>query len=161
MKTLLVIIVLLFAVSANAQYTRTFQQARCTADTANTTTSFLGTPLYFYVGANATYSFNFRLMTTSSATTGITYTLYYPSGATVDGSLIGTKKADTLATGVLTLDSTASAAFNTNSSGTYPMTVSGTIKTASTQGKVMIVFAKPTSGTATIKRGSYVSAQRF
>jgi hypothetical protein len=157
----LILLFLLVAVTANAQYNKTFQQTRCNADTANATTSAIGTPLQFYVAASSTYSFNFECMTTSSAVGGITYSIYYPSGATIDYKLIGTKKADTLATAVGTIDSSASALFNTNSSGTYPMTLSGTIKTGATKGIVMLVFTKPTSGTATIKRGSYGRAQKF
>lgn len=153
--------ILLFVSVANAQYNKTFQQARCSADTANATTSLIGTPLQFYVAANSTYSFQFNAPNTSSATTGGKYTLYYPSGGTIRYSYVGTKKLDTLGTDVGTTDSTASVAFNTNASGTGQLMIQGTIATGSTRGIVMLEFVKPTSGTLTILKGAYCKAQKF
>lgn len=148
------------AVTANAQYGKTFQAARQAADTANTTTSMIGTSLKFYVAASATYTFFFDVPNTSSATTGIKYTLYYPPGGTIRYSYIGTKKLDTLGTDVGTTDSTASVAFNTNSSGTGQLRIQGTYVNGSTQGIVMLEFVKPTSGTATLLKGASVFAYK-
>ncbi len=151
-----IFIFLIFAVSVNAQYKKTFQAVTLAKDTAITVQTLTKAPLFFYCDSQSVYNYKFELQTTSSATTGIEYTLVYPVGSTITGELIGTKKADTLATAVLTTDSTASVAFNTNSSGTYPITISGTIFTGSNRGIVQLEFVKPTSGTATLKKGGKV-----
>jgi hypothetical protein len=146
-----------------AQARRPILQGRAlTADTAVTVQTRTNTPLYFSVDSNSTYGFRICLYIGSSSTAGIEVALDIPTSATLVATVVGSKAAaDSLGTDIMSADTTAGAAFNKYNGTTGVLWIQGTVKTAGTNGNVRLMFLKATSGTATLKSGSFIRAEKY
>ena len=147
-------------ISAGAGYQPTWvtSAVMLSADTSNATTSLVGTPLQFAVAANEVWSADYYITDSVSAATGLKFAIDIPTGATLYGYASGSKKSDTCGFEIITTDATAGTAFTTyvptTNYGTWTAHV--TISNGSTAGNVILDFVKPTSGTAILKKYSYV-----
>lgn len=121
------------------------------------------TGLAFALGANETWSFEFRLMTQSSAGLGHRWALDVPAGCTVVASARGSRgSAVSIIADDITADDTLTGTFGT---GTYAtggwVDLYGTVANGSTAGTVQLRFATATGlDTATVKAGSFLNALR-
>lgn len=132
-----------------------------TADSSTTSTTAVKSGLSFTAEASATYNVDVYITDSVSTSTGLKFDIYAVSPISyISGSALGTKKSDTCGFDILNADSTLGAAYTTY----VPTTNYGvwnahfTFVNGSTAQTVYIRYAKATSGTAILKRGSYLEA---
>lgn len=148
---------------SGAQNALGFYPVNLAADTATTGQSLIGTPLQFAMGISQTWQFTGWLFVTSSTATGVETGVTVPTGATlVAYSYGGTSAATAFRADSIGASATATGAYATaaGTGGTFIL-INGTVKTDGTHaGNAVIDFLKATSGTATVKAGSYIIARR-
>ena len=129
---------------------------QATDDTTSSLTAH-SSPLTFSAAKNSTYTFDMYGYFTSSSNAGIKAAVAVPSGATLVATAIetGTTASDTH-TEAFTASGTLGAAFTQGTSLNGVFHIHGVVTTASTANSVTLQFAKVTSGTATLKAGSYI-----
>lgn len=129
-------------------------------DTAITEQTLTGTPLQYRVGAGQTWQFEAVVYDSSSSSAGVEFG-YFVTGAGSVTSIGEAQSTGSTATkyDIITADSTAGSA--TATAAGYALYVAhGTVVTTNA-GKVVLTFLKATSGTAILKAGSYIKAQRI
>jgi hypothetical protein len=140
--------------------------ARLTGDATTNSTSAVSTnlsPLSFAIGANEVWTFEFNLRVGSSSAAGIKVAIDIPTAATLMASVFANTTGPAVFLGeLLTADATLNAtAFQTVNSNNGLCRITGTVANGANAGTVALMFAKVTSGTATIATNSYMTARRI
>lgn len=137
------------------------QISRIATDTTISATTGTKFGMSFVAAASATYAVDVYIKDSSSTPTGVKFDVYALSAiSSISGLAFGSKKSDTCGFDIISADSTLGTAFTTY----VPTTNYGVwiahftfVNGAATQ-TVFIRAAKPTSGNAVIKSGSYLEA---
>ena len=139
-----------------------------TSEQTNATASYtVVDPLYLALETNKTYEVLVVLATSSSeATNGNTYELTFSGGGTISSLLIvayGTLASGTQQTGALSALATPSPSFCKITTPDCILTIQGTVTTnaSSGEGVLYVQHAHPTSGTSTVRVGSYLKVTRL
>jgi hypothetical protein len=113
--------------------------------------------------AGATYEFEAVLQCTTSAdTTGCEYAVQFSqAGGTVYGQLIGSSTSTATKSEIITALNTASGVYLATSAQSGQILIKGLIVTTANAGNLTIQHLKVTSGTSTVKIGSFLKAVRI
>lgn len=135
--------------------------AQVTGSDATTTGQALvdAAGLTFATQANKQYRFRAVLSTAASSVAGIEVGVQHSgAGATVEAVAVGTTAAGAAQAVRVNALNTATAAFNTNG-GDGGVVVEGILTVGANAGNLTIQFLKVTSGTATIRKGSFLEVR--
>lgn len=178
MKTIIAIL-LLFAVTANAQtivpivkggtgastfsaaqYNLGYHNAVLSTDTTTTADSLINTPLRVWVDSNEVWNIHAVIQADVDSATGLKVGVTVPSGTLKVTAFGNTTSTAAFQLSKLTTSDSGSAAFLT-AAGLYgTIIVDGTIRVGATSGYVMIQFETVTSGLITFEADSYIEAWR-
>lgn len=147
---------------SGAQTSLGFKAVVMSADSATTGQTLIGTPLQFTIGTTDVWDFDIYINPTNSGTNGTKVGILLPASATMSAQVMGNTSGITaFTTDMITASNTASANFNTSTATADVIWIHGTVTGGGTAGAVVLQFYATTSGTATIKAKSYITAHRI
>ncbi len=145
-----------------AQTNLGFAAVRMAADSATTGQTLIGTPLQFTIGATDIWDFDIYINPTNSGTNGTKVGILLPTSASVQAFCLGNvATVVAFTTDIISASATAGANFNTSTATADVIWIHGTVAGGGTGGAVVLQFLATTSGTATIKAKSYLTAHRI